>query len=419
MSLPATDDGTLSLAKYLADYQRITLKDACGYSIHSGDGDIGIWVRVRGKWQHATEAEQRIRWIEYQKGKSACESIIRELFGLNRAEYERIRGSFERPGWQSWAGIYQAKGKRSPRFVIVLELPDKGVMSSGVAGGIGGAAGLALGVLGTVGTHMMLNKKSSVDQIPDESTSTTTVDDVSDSNESLSEKLTRELQSERVKSDQIKKRQDELRLKNKELSQELEKLQDAKSNIELLNKNLGILRNESDARLKIVEPGLDSLTKSIRTKLDQTFESDRKKYADEWTPIMNSLPRTTTPHTFLTTRQTTLEPNYKPRMLINQYQNEHDEDQWLQGVFFGTHMDKRWITLWFNGYLYQILRATKPQSDEVSREDARKRVQSVIGPLNSDNYEQVELARQALENFYQALTLEYYADMLKKAQFKI
>lgn len=161
MNLQTADDQ--SLAKYLADYQRIALKDACGYSIHSGDNDIGIWVRVRGKWQHATEAERKIKWIEYQKGKSACESIIRELFGLERAEYERIRGSFERPGWQSWAGIYQAKGKRTPRFVIVLELPDKGAMSSGVAGGIGGAAGLALGVLGTVGTHMMLNKKSSVE----------------------------------------------------------------------------------------------------------------------------------------------------------------------------------------------------------------------------------------------------------------
>jgi len=134
----------------LQDYYRIDLAEACRHSIHQGEA-VGIWAHEGGTWRRLTSGEQRLKWSTYQNGRSACELMVRELFGLNRSQYEQIRASFERANWQSWAGIYRAnRASQRPQFVVVVKVPEKnssGVSSTGSVGGA--AAGLATGIIGT------------------------------------------------------------------------------------------------------------------------------------------------------------------------------------------------------------------------------------------------------------------------------
>lgn len=202
------------------------------------------------------------------------------------------------------------------------------------------------------------------------------------------------------------------------LAAHIQKLQADKNNADFLNDAIAKQRDEYDGRLKIIEPGFDLLMKNIRTQLDKKFESEKQRYSREWQSIVNSFQwNMEQADKFQNFSQ--LNSRFDPHLLINHFQSKHDQEDWLSGTIQGSYFYKELITWWLNEYLFQILRATKPQLDEVSREDARKRVQSVIGPLSSDNYEQAKVVKQKLENFYQQLTFEYYAEILKNGQFGI
>lgn len=129
-------DGTSELFRYLENYDRITLDDACRIGIGARDL-VGVWAKERGKWRQLTKAEQTLKLKKFQqstpygisqstpRSQSACRSIITNFFGLNSYQYAKIRDSFEGAGRDGWAGIYRAKKGYAggPQFAIVVELP--------------------------------------------------------------------------------------------------------------------------------------------------------------------------------------------------------------------------------------------------------------------------------------------------------
>jgi myosin heavy subunit len=155
-TLRATDNGTGALFEYLKDYKRLKLTDACKKFIDLKKVDISIWVNQNGRWRHDTNAEQRLQRLKL-KDKSVCESIVTQLYGLSREEYEKIRQSFDQEMWKSWAGIYQAINvNHGSNFALVVELPAKEAkIGAGGAAGLAGTAGLITGIAGTYLTNTL------------------------------------------------------------------------------------------------------------------------------------------------------------------------------------------------------------------------------------------------------------------------
>lgn len=149
----ATDNGTDALFDYLKDYKRLKLKDACKKFVDLETVDISIWVNQNGRWRHDTDAERRFQRLEF-KNKSVCESIVSQLYGLSRGQYEKIRQSFDQEMWKGWAGIYQAINvNHGSNFALVVELPAKEAkIGAGGAAGLAGTAGLIAGIAGA-GTY--------------------------------------------------------------------------------------------------------------------------------------------------------------------------------------------------------------------------------------------------------------------------
>lgn len=155
------DDGSSELDDYLRDYKRVTVAQACKYHINKQESDnIGIWIKARGLWRQLRDVEQRLRWVKYQEGKSACQSIITKLFGLSYAQYRKMKTSFEKVHRTTKAGIYvlDERDTTKPEFVIVIELPNgQENARKAIVGGTG--THLALGVVGILGEQYLSNRK--------------------------------------------------------------------------------------------------------------------------------------------------------------------------------------------------------------------------------------------------------------------
>lgn len=139
---------TSDLFDYLRKYHRITLNDACKRFLVAGEVSIGIWVNGGKGWGHDTQAEHKLQQLDFKGNQSVCASIVTQLYGLSRLQYEKISASFEEERWQSWAGVYEAnEAQQRPKFVLVVKLPPKASAVGRVgAGGIGGALGTLAGV---------------------------------------------------------------------------------------------------------------------------------------------------------------------------------------------------------------------------------------------------------------------------------
>jgi len=139
----SSSDGASALFRYLENYHRISLDDACRIGI-GADDTVDVWAKERGRWRQFTKAEQTLKLNKFQRDKSACRSIITSFFGLNRYQYAKIRDSFEHENVDNWAGIYRANQgyTKGPQFAIVVEIPTYwkelavgvGLASAGVVG---------------------------------------------------------------------------------------------------------------------------------------------------------------------------------------------------------------------------------------------------------------------------------------------
>jgi hypothetical protein len=99
-------DSAAALSAFLQHYRRISVVAACEERINESDTDLDIWVNRRGHWRRLRPEEKRLKWTQYKAGRSACQSIIRGLFGLSEAQYRKVHQSFDDPAWKTWAGIY-------------------------------------------------------------------------------------------------------------------------------------------------------------------------------------------------------------------------------------------------------------------------------------------------------------------------
>jgi hypothetical protein len=157
------DESSLALAAFLTHYKRITVADACRQHIDQNNESLGIWVNQRGEWRRVSADEQKLQWSQYKAGRSVCQSVVRELFGLSAAQYAKIRASFENPGWRTWAGIYERRDEsfKGPEFAIVVELPE-----TSSALGVGTAAGVTVGAVGALAAKLLFDRSKSATVTP-------------------------------------------------------------------------------------------------------------------------------------------------------------------------------------------------------------------------------------------------------------
>jgi hypothetical protein len=164
-----SEQGAADLFKILQNYQRITLTEACGHLVKEGDLSIGIWVNKQGKWWHDTKAEQKLAQLKFQSNTSVCKSIVTQLYGLSTSEYQKIRVQFDDQLSESWAGVYEARDERQPKFLLVVRLPEKidklrfsdsRFGSAARAGGVG-AAGVLTGaaIVGLAAKNVVSEQK--------------------------------------------------------------------------------------------------------------------------------------------------------------------------------------------------------------------------------------------------------------------
>ena len=158
-----SDESSLALAAFLKNYKRITVADACRQHIDQNHERLGIWVNQRGEWRRVSADEQKLQWSQYKAGRSVCQSVVRELFGLSAAQYAKIRASFENPGWRTWAGIYERRDEsfKGPEFSIVVELPE-----TSSALGVGTAAGVTVGAVGALAAKLLYDRSKSATVTP-------------------------------------------------------------------------------------------------------------------------------------------------------------------------------------------------------------------------------------------------------------
>jgi hypothetical protein len=142
-----------ALSAFLQHYRRISVDEACTKNLHQTDAELSIWVNQRGTWKQLSPHERKLKWTQFKAGRSVCQSIVRGLFGLSEAQYQKVHESFDDPAWKTWAGIYELDDDsfEGPTFAIVVELPDDSIgVAGGVAGGAGAAVGLTLGAGGAL-----------------------------------------------------------------------------------------------------------------------------------------------------------------------------------------------------------------------------------------------------------------------------
>lgn len=158
-----SDESSSALAAFLTHYKRITVADACRQHIDQNNESLGIWVNQRGEWRRLAANEQKLQWSQYKAGRSVCQSVVRELFGLSAAQYAKIRASFENPGWRTWAGIYERRDEsfKGPDFAIVVELPE-----TSSALGVGAAAGVTVGAVGALAAKLLYDRSKSATVTP-------------------------------------------------------------------------------------------------------------------------------------------------------------------------------------------------------------------------------------------------------------
>jgi hypothetical protein len=140
------------------------VSEACRHHIDHSDTDLSVWVNQRGVWRELQPNERKLKWAQFKAGGSACQSIVRGLFGLTKAQYRRVYDSFDDPAWKTWTGIYRLENDsfEGPKFAIVVELPDD---TSEIAGGVGTAAGLTLGAVGALALKRFYDQRSKPESV--------------------------------------------------------------------------------------------------------------------------------------------------------------------------------------------------------------------------------------------------------------